>query len=152
MGGLMSFSFKDYSKELSTVRFALATITAANFDTIHTSMVAFQAALIALQVEDALQSRRYVAENLFVARAPAASALSQRENKWLLTAEDTTLHSIFRHEVPLANSALLADNSDQLKLTAGPGSAFKSAFEALVRSPAGNEAALLNAEYVGKRL
>ena len=152
MAGLISFSFKDYSKELSTVRFALVAITAANLDSISTSITAFQTALIALQTENSLQSRRLVAENLFVARSPAASALSQRENKWLLTAEDTTLHTIYRHEIPMANSALLADNSDQLKLSTGPGATFKSAYESLVRSPAGNESALLSAEYVGKRI
>jgi hypothetical protein len=152
MAGLASFSFKDYSREISTVRFALPTIDAASFDAVNIGITNLQTAMLALQVENALQSRRVISDNHYYTRAPATSKAAQRENKWLVVAEDDTLHTLFRHEIPLAKLDLLGGNSDFLDLGAGAGAAFKTAFEGIVDSPAGNSSVLISVQYVGKRI
>lgn len=152
MAGLASFSFRDYSRELSSVRFALPDFTAANYDALLTGVGGLQTAMLALQVENALQSRRIIADNTFYTRSPATSKAAQRENKWLVVAEDATLHTLFRHEIPLANTTHVTGNSDYMDLSAGVGLAFKTAFEGIVDSPGGNSSLLVSVQFVGKRI
>lgn len=152
MPSLCSFSFQDYARELSTVRFRVQTMTAANFDATNTLILALQAAIIAVQAEDTLQSRRVLSEDAFVSRVPATIKAMKRENKWLLIAEDSTTHQVFKHEIPGADTDLLGSNSEYVVLTAGDGQALKTAFDACVKSPAGNASSLISMQYVGKRL
>lgn len=148
----VSFSYLDNSGEKSNVRFNIASMTAANFDATHTAIIALQTAITALQPEDCLASRREVAINQYVTRTPPLLKATQREQKLLLLFEDTTLHTLFRNEIPCFNTDKLVMNEDYVLLTAGEGAALKTALEAIVKSPAGNGVSLVKAQYVGKRI
>lgn len=152
MGSEVTFTYQDYSREKSNVRFAVTTMTAANFDATNTAINALSTAILAIQKENCLQSKRVIAQNNFITRSPASSAAAQREMKWLLLFEDNTLHTLFRHEIPIANPDLLTSNSDYLNLGAGVGSDLVDAAEAVVVSPAGNTASLVSVQFVGKRI
>jgi hypothetical protein len=152
MASEVTFSYQDYSREKSNVRFNITTISAATHDAVNTAVNALSTAILTIQNENSLQSKRVISANNFVSRAPAALPETQREVKWLCMFEDTTLHSVFRHEIPQAKASLLAGNSDYLDLSAGDGQAFKTAAEAVVKSPAGNSALLLSVQLVGKRI
>jgi len=146
------FSYKDYDGEKTSVRFKIVTMTAANFDATITAINALSAAILALQTENALQDKRVYAQNTFVTRAKATGKTSQREHKWICTFEDATLHTLFRHEIGLADASLVGTDVDTLDLSAGVGQAFKTAAEAIVKSPAGNAVYLMSVQYSGKRL
>lgn len=152
MGSEVTFSYQDYSREKSNVRFAVTTMTAATFDAVNTAINSLSTAILGIQTENSLQSKRVIAANNFITRSPAADPTTQREIKWLALFEDDTLHSLFRHEIPQADPALLGSNSDYLDLSAGVGQAFKTAAEAVVLSPAGNSASLISVQLVGKRI
>lgn len=152
MGSEIVFTYQDYSREKSNVKFNTVQMTAANFDAQITAINALSTAILALQPENSLQTKRVVAQNNYLTRAPASDQATQRENKWLCTFQDDTLKTLFRHEIPQAKLSLLGSNSDMLDLSAGAGLAFKTAAEAVVVSPAGNASVLISVQFVGKRL
>jgi len=66
----------------------------------------------------------------------AASNLAQRENKWLCRYHDVTNNANYTVSIPTADLSLLPDGSEFLDLAdAGVGAAFKTAWEAMVKSP-----------------
>ena len=79
------------------------------------------------------------------------SEFAQRGNKWLVSYHDNTpyfdppINAIpndaylrkYNVMIPTADNSLLEDNETKLDLTTGVGLAFKNAFEALAKSPAG---------------
>ena len=146
-----TFKYQDYSRETSSVRFDVATLTAANFDATITLINSLSTAILGVQVENALQSKIVTAQNNLISRSPATDKAAQRESKWLLTLEDNTLHSLSRHELPLADTQYVVANSDFMDLSTSPGSALKTAVEAVVKSPAGNAVSLVSVQFVGKR-
>lgn len=147
-----TFEYQDYSREKSKVGFDIVEMTAANFDATITAINALSTAILGVQVENALQSKIVTAQNNLISRSPATDKASQRESKWMLTLEDNTLHSLSRHEVPLADTQWVTANSDFMDLSAGPGAALKTAVEAIVKSPAGNAVSLVSVQFVGKRI
>lgn len=152
MGSEVTFTYQDYSREKSNVRFNVTTMTAANFDATNNAINSLSAAILALQQENTLQSKRVMSANNYISRAAATDKSCQREIKWLALFEDATTHSLFRHEIPQAKLSLLDQNSEFLDLGAGDGAAFKTAAEAIVKSPAGNSCNLVSVQHVGKRL
>lgn len=152
MASQVVFSYKDYSKEISHARFDVTTMTAANFDATNTAINALSTAILGIQAENCLQGKRVVSASTFVTRAPATDKAAQREKKWLLTVEDNTLHTLSRHEVPIADTQYVTANSDFMDLSADPGLALKTAVEAVVKSPAGNAVTLISVQFVGKRI
>lgn len=152
MPSQVSFKYQDYSRELSNVKFDVADMTAANFDATITAINALSVAILAVQTENALQSKIVTAQNNLISRSPAALKTSQRESKWLLLMEDNTLHTLSRHEIPLADTTYVTANTDYMDLANTPGSALKTAVEAVVKSPAGNAVTLVSVQFVGKRI
>jgi hypothetical protein len=89
--------------------------------------------------------------NTILSQALPTDQDAQRGNKWLVSYHDNTqffdppVNAIpndaylrkFRVMIPTANNSLLADNENDLDITAGAGLAFKTAFEAVAKSPAG---------------
>lgn len=152
MPSKVSFEYQDYSRERSKVGFDIVTITADNFDATINAVNSLSAAILATQTENALQSKKVMAQDTLVSRSPASDKASQRERKWMLTLEDATLHTLSRHEIPLADSQWVTANSDFADLGASPFAALKTAIEATVKSPAGNSVLLVSAQLVGKRI
>ncbi len=146
------WSFQDYSREKSRVRFQFQNITAANHDATVALMDDVRDAILGVQVENCQQTYIIVDSSIFNSRAPASNKASQRENKWLLTLADNTTNKVFHHEIPIADLTLCTANSDYMDLSAGDGLALKTAIEAGVKSPAGNAVSLISVQFVGKRL
>lgn len=144
-------TYKDYNRETSTTRFSVTQITSGNITTETPKHTALLAAIQAISIGE-LQRERVVLTNTFSSSAPATSNLAQRENKWLVTMEDSTTHKTFRHEIPCADLSLLAGNSEFLDLSADEGLALKTALDACVISPAGNASVTITVQFVGKRL
>jgi hypothetical protein len=89
--------------------------------------------------------------NTILSQALPSDQDAQRGNKWLVSYHDNTqffdppVNAIpndaylrkFRVMIPTADNSLLTDNENDLDITAGVGLAFKTAFEAVAKSPAG---------------
>jgi hypothetical protein len=152
MPSKVSFEYQDYSRERSKVGFNIVTLTAANFDATISAVNSLSSAILAVQKENALQSKKVMAQDTLVSRSPASDKASQRETKWLVTLEDATLHSLSRHEIPMADTQWVTANSDFADLSASPFDDLKTAIEATVKSPAGNSVLMVSAQLVGKRI
>lgn len=146
------WTFQDYSREKSRVRFTFADLTAGNMVATQALMDDVRDAILGVQTENALQTYAIVAQVVFNSRAPASQKTSQRENKWLCTIADNVTNKLYRHEIPLADLSLVQANTDFMDLSAGDGLALKTAIEAGVKSPAGNAVSLVSVQFVGKRL
>ncbi len=80
-----------------------------------------------------------VLSRAIVAVTASNDPLAQRENKYLIRFHGTILGQKFQASMPTADLSLHMANSEFVDLTAGPGLALKTAFEACVVSP--NDAA-----------
>lgn len=152
MASQAEFSFQDYSKEISRVRFNITPVTAANYDAVTLAVNNLGTAILGVQADSSMQTKRIVAADVQISKAPATEKACQREIKWLCTLEDTTLHSLSRHEIPQADVNLVTANTDFMDLSTGAGATLKTDIEAVVKSPAGNSVVLLSVQLVGKRL
>jgi hypothetical protein len=76
---------------------------------------------------------------------------AQRENKWLVRYHDTSGRK-FRVELPTANLTLLDTGSEFLDLTGTEAAAFKTAFEAVAKSPDDQSTVVVDSiQFVGRR-
>jgi hypothetical protein len=137
MGLPVSFvedQWKDYGGETARTKIAVTTLTAANYVAqkilIDAMITAIGDLVLGLHTEDTV-----IIDREQLASGFASSNLAQRENKWLVRYHDGTNSKKYRVEIPTAKLSLLAANSEFLDLTAGVGLAFKSAFEAIAKSP-----------------
>lgn len=145
------FTYKDYDGETSTVTFDITTVSAANFDATNTAVNALSTAILAVQTENSLQSKRMLAVDNFISRAKAAENTTQREHVWVVTLEDATTHRIFTHQIPQADVTLVGTDVDTLDLSTGVGGALKTAIEAVVKAPGtGNAVNLVSVHYSGR--
>lgn len=118
--------------EKSTWQFWITTLTAGNF--------AAQSGLVSTLLTAVLDITRgsQAASNLLASSTRSAvnntDPLAQRENKWLVRYHDA--NSVpFTLEIPTADAALLDQGNEFLDLTGTEAAAFKTAFEAVVKSP-----------------
>lgn len=147
-----SFTYKDYDSETSTCSFDITTVTAANFDATNTAVNALSTAILGVQTENSLQTKRVMAVDNFISRAKATEKDTQREHIWIVTLEDATTHRLFTHQIPQADATLVGTDVDTLDLTAGVGLALKDAIEAVVKAPGtGNAVNVAGVHYSGKR-
>jgi len=152
MASKCSFSYKDYDGESSKCTFDITTVTAANFDATNTAVNALSAAILGVQSENSLQSKRIEAVNNFISRAKATEKTTQREHRWAVTLEDATTHRLTTHEIPQADVSLVGTDVDTLDLAAGVGETLKTAIEAIVKFPGtGNAVNVVAIHYTGKR-
>lgn len=147
-----SVSFLDYSNERSATKFRIDQVTAGNYTAQATAVSNLQTAMGGITLGN-IASRILTAEETFISRTPATDKAAQRESKWLVRSEDTVTHEIVRHEIPTADQSLLSGNSDLITVfPTGVLADFKTAWEAVVVSKAGNAVTLISLEFVGKRL
>lgn len=135
--------------EKGRCRFNIVDLTAANLVATQALLVSLLAAIQGMVIGE-LNKERIVLSDTLSSSAPAASNLAQRENKWLVRYTDTTTHRIFKGEIPTADLSLLSGNSEFLNLAADEGLAFKTAFEAVVKSIEGNAVQLISVQFVGR--
>jgi len=137
--------------ETSTFRVAITTLTAAN-------VVAQQALLTDLATDIAsitlgqVNKTNLVYEELPGVPGPSSNPLAQRENKWLCRYHDVSNNKKYDVSLPTADLSLLANNSEFLDLSINPGLAFKTSFEAVVKSPydATHAVVLDSVQFVGR--
>jgi hypothetical protein len=128
------------------------TITAGNLAAQTTAAAAFAAAVEGITI-GVLGKTNLDAARTLVSSLRAASTLAQRENKWLCRYIDAVTQKKFRINVPTADLTLLPDGSEFLDLADGAvGEAFKTAFEAFVKSPDDptHAVTLISAQFVGR--
>lgn len=121
--------------ETSTMAIPVTTLTPANVAAQITLANNLQTAIAAVTLGNFLKSESTYARNL-LGVGPAASNLAQRENKWLMRYHDNTTFQKFQVSVGTADLSLLPDGSEFLDLEDTEGAALKTAFEAVVVSPA----------------
>lgn len=147
-----SVSILDYSNEKSSTRVAVEDIDGTNFAATVTAVQALRNAIGGITL-GTVSSDDLTALSTFISRTPPTDKAAQRESKWLVRYEDDVTHKIYRNEIPTADQALLSGNSDLItSFPVGVLGTFKSAFEAIVRSPANNSVTVLSLQFVGKRL
>lgn len=145
-GSFFGLSLKDNSREIGRTDFNIGDITAVSLPGALTEMGALTDAIMAIVIGVKVQSRFGDVDN-FVA-TPPTSKLAQRGVKWTLVGRDTVTGVPVINHVPTANLTLLpAGDGEDLVLTAGTGLALKTAYDALVKSPAGNALALERCYY-----
>ena len=138
--------------EKSTWAFWTATLTAANFvaqtgliSTLYTA---------ALDITVGAQAGSNVLAVSTVSAVEVTNPQAQRENKWLVRYHDTG-STKFTLEIPTADLSLLDTGTEFLNLAdGGPIAAFKTAFEAVVKSPddPALSVTLDSIQFVGRRV
>lgn len=145
-GSFFRISVKDNSREIGRSEFNIGDLTAISLPGALTEMGALTDAVMALVIGVKVGTG-WGDNDSFVA-APPASKLAQRGVKWTVVGRDTVTGVPVVNHIPTANLTLLpAGDSEDLVLTSGAGATFKTAYEALVKSPAGNALALERVYY-----
>lgn len=150
------FTFKDSSKETSTVSFRLADLLAdgTNWAAIVADADAIQAALLGV-CDGTLVERGIVAERTRLSNAVPTDG-SERERKWLVTYEDATTKGVFVATLPNReiDSMPIANGTDFVDLsgTDAERDALIAAFNTNVVTPDGDNGTIISIERVGRNL
>lgn len=146
-----SISPKSGAPESSSTTFAIETLTPASVANAITLAGNLKVALNGLIVgELAKDELTYTRE--IISNSPADTALAQRENKWLCRYIDAVTNRKFQMSFGTADLTKMGANSEFVNLAADPGLAFKTAFEAFVKSPedASHAVSLISVQFVGR--
>jgi len=145
-----SLSIRDWDKKIGTMEVHTGLVTSLTLPTLLTQIGALRTAIDNIVIGVVAKEKQTVFDTILDDATPA-SAFAQRGNKWLVIYHDDTqffdppVNAIpndaylvkYRVMIPTADNALLTGNDTFLDLTAGVGLAFKTAFEAVAKSPAG---------------
>lgn len=137
--------------ETSSWQVAITTCTPANVAATETACGNLLTAIQAVGL-GSNQNKQLTYARTFLAATPAASQLAQRENKWLARYHDATTFKKYTVSWPCADLTKLASGEEFLDLTADPGLALKTAFEAVVVSPDDSTHAVVldSVQFVGR--
>jgi len=150
-----SLSIRDWDKKIGVSQINTGLVTALTLPALLTQIGALRTAIDAIVIGVIAKESQTVFDTVLDDATPA-SAFAQRGNKWLCIYHDNTqffdppVNAIpndqyltkYRVMIPTADNSLLAANNTFLDLTAGAGLAFKTAFEAVAKSPAGGSVIL----------
>lgn len=152
-------SMRDNSREISRSDFNIDPIDVSNIGDILSAVGTFRAAVEAITLGIAAKEALVMDETNLSALAPT-NPLAQRGIKWSVQYADVTEYfdvanaipnagyqQIFTNTIGTADLSLLANGEEELSLTTTPGSTFKTAFDALVKSPYGGSVSLLRVYY-----
>lgn len=145
-----TLSLRDWDKKIGTMQVNTGLVTALTLPGLLTQIGALRSAVDGI-TRGVLANESQEVFNTILSQALPTNEDAQRGNKWLVSYHDNTqffddpVNAIpndaylrkFRVMIPTADNSLLADNDTLLDLTAGAGLAFKTAFEAIAKSPAG---------------
>lgn len=147
-----SFTFKDYSRELSSMSFHFDAVTAVSIAGFLTAYGAFRTATQALSL-GALVADSWTGDRTKYSAVPPSDVNAQRERKFQFTYEDDTTLTPYQIEIPVAEftGRLIAD-TDLVDLTETDVAAWITAFEALCQSPENNEITVIEGRAVGRNL
>lgn len=145
-GSYFGISYKDNSREIGRTDFNIGDLTAISLPGALTQMGALTDALQAIVLGAKVQTRFGDVDNIVA--TPPTSKLAQRGVKWTLQGRDSVTGVPVINHVPTADlTKLPAGAGEDLDLTAGLGLAVKTAYDALVKSPAGNDLVLERCYY-----
>lgn len=147
-----SFTFLDFSEESSSMRFHFGAITAGTIAAFLTQFGALRTATEAIVIGE-LAGDKWVGDDTNYAAVAPTDPNAQRERKWLVQYEGVTTHSIYTVSIPTANIAgtnFLVPGTDEANLSTTEIAAWITAFEALCRSPEGENVNVLNIYAVGR--
>jgi len=145
-----TLSIRDYDKKLGTMQVNTGLVTALTLPDLLTKVGALRTAVDNIII-GVIANEKQDVFNTILSQALPSSEFAQRGNKWLVSYHDNTqffdapVNAIpndaylrnFHIMIPTADNSLLDENDTELDLTVNPGLAFKTAFEALAKSPAG---------------
>lgn len=145
----ISYTLTDFSRERSTVAFNVLSL--ADNPTFTSAVAAWETSLQAVtngQIYRTDQSTGAIISNA------AGAAGSAREYKLLLTYEDSVTLQLYTVSVPTfdVSTVTMIAGTDNVDLTIAPMPTFKTNFEALAASPAGNTVTLISARLVGRNI
>lgn len=137
--------------ETSVTEFAITTLTPGNVAAQATLLGNLKTSLAGVII-GVIAKDQLVYQRDLISTAFASSSLAQRENKWLCRYSDNTSHKNFVLSFGTADLTILPTQSEFVDLSAGPGAAFKSDFEAFVVSPddASHSVTLNSMQFVGR--
>jgi len=148
-------TFRDYEGSLGTTEINTGLVTALTLPALLTQVGDLRTAIDAIVI-GVIADERQTVFNTILSQDYPASQNAQRGNKWVVYYHDTTqffdapVNAIpnagylkpFHIMIPTADNTLLADNEKDLDITANPGLAFVTAFEAVAKSPYGGSVAV----------
>lgn len=147
-----SFTFKDFSKEPSTMSFYFGAVTAVSIGGFLTQFGALRTATEAI-VLGALVGDQWSGDVTKYDATPPTDVNAQRERKFLVLYQGTTTFSKYRLEIPIADfTARLVDDTDLVNLAQTEIAAWITAFEALCKTPEGEAVEVLEIRAVGRAL
>lgn len=152
-------SMRDNSREISRSDFHIDPIDVSNIGDILSAVGTFRAAVEGITLGVAAKEALVMDETNLSGLAPT-NPLAQRGIKWTVSYLDVTeyfdignaipnagFQQPFTNTIGTADLSLLANGAEELSLTANPGLAFKTAFDALVKSPYGGSVSLQRVYY-----
>jgi len=151
---LLTYGLTDYTHESIDFSIYIQPITLTNITSSNTLIAAFTTALAGITLGSVnkidIGALRQIERPAVFPTDPYA----QRESQWLCTYRDnvTGTEATFRVPVALLAGNLKPEVGDPADLTSTAWQAFKTAFEALAVSAAGNAVTLLKAVHVGKNI
>lgn len=152
MTSKVTYSGKDYGGETTRCGVYLPTVSSANYDTLVTSLNAIGVAVNAVTVDGVLSGKQFNALEV-TAGAKATSKAAQREQKWLVTLIDgTDPLGNWRFEIPMADTALLTSDGENMDVSGGDGAALVTVLEANCVSRLGNAVTVESIKLVGRTL
>lgn len=162
-GESWTYALTDYNGEVSTTTILTGAVTAASIagllSDIADMVTAIDNVVLGVRKSDSLRAFKTPGSN-----ALASDPNAQVERKWLVTYDDITAFfdapinsipnagfgKIFSFEIGTADADLLEGNTEFLDITAGPGLALTTAFQAMGRTPYGGTPRVLSIELVGR--
>lgn len=164
-GGLYTITMLDYSKEKSTTQFNTGAVTAVSLPGLLTQIGTLRAAIEGITLGVVNRESLKVFDTP-LANTPPSDKNAQREDKWLISYEDTTEYfdapvnaipnegyrKVFSFEVATPDRDLVDGNTDFADISTGAMATFVTAFEAMCKSPYGGSVNVLSAKYVGRNL
>ena len=101
---------------------------------------------------DGTRIRRHLTRSYRASNVANASA-GQREERWLVTYEDTSTNAIYTMELPCRKQTLQPDEgTDFVDITEAPFSTFVTALEDVALSPDGNPINVLSIRIMGRNI
>lgn len=166
MPGRLGFSMLDYSREDSAFSVATGEVTAVSLPGLLTEVGALRTAVDGITLGTVMQEKLSVFDTN-LSNTPPTNPLAQVETCWSVTYEDILpffddpvnaipnegFGKVFHVTIPTADIAAagrLAPNSDHAVLTEAGMSAFKTAFEAIARSPYGGTVRVIDVMFEGR--
>lgn len=151
-----NYSWHDYDGEPARTTVNTVEITAANLDAQATLATALRSAMNALLLSPVEQM--VITDTVWDTIIPVTDPFAQREIKWVIIAQDLAGNKFKSNELPMANLALLENNSKYLIKSgnivvvgaAAEVGAFKDAFEAFAVSNAGSALEIIDMYQVGR--